>query len=377
MIWKEKCSGCTACEHVCPTVCIKMKEDEEGFLYPSIDKTKCIHCNKCEKVCPIKNMSVENTETKVFVGYNMDDNVRRESSSGGVFSLIAEWILQKNGVVFGAAFDDCFEVHHIVIETRNDLWKLRGSKYVQSRMEDIFPQVKHCLEKKRNVLFSGTACQIAGLQKYLNVESEYLYTIDILCHGVPSPKVWRMYMKEQTKNHKAEIEKIEFRNKENGWKNYSMNILFSNTHRYLVPFYKDKYMRMFLGNIDLRPSCYHCQFKKIPRSSDLTIGDSWGIENVMPHMDDDKGTSVILVHSAKGQYLLNEIKKMLIVQGTNLDQVLAKTVDSRTSVAMHPNRENYLEGIRRGEDFEQLFKYMKKSGFQKLLSYIKYILDRL
>ena len=377
MMNKKECCGCTACLHICPVGCIKMQEDEEGFFYPIIEKENCIHCHKCEKICPIHNTDNINRKTETFVSYSKDEETRKQSSSGGIFSVIAEWILQQGGVVFGAAFDENFEVHHIAIEKKKDLVKLRGSKYVQSRLENVYPETKQYLEIKRKVLFTGTACQIAGLKKYLGKEYENLYTVDILCHGVPSPKIWRMYLEDKKKQYHASITKIEFRNKENGWKNYLVNIQFSDMQRYCVHYYKDKFMRMFLDNIDLRPSCYACRFKDFPRASDMTIGDSWGIENYMPDMDDDKGTSIILIHSSNGERIFREIRNDLMVKEARLDEVLPATADSRRSVEMHPNRKKYLEGVQRGEDFEVLYGYIQKNFRQKVVSFMRYMAIRL
>lgn len=374
---KKDCCGCTACLNVCPVQCITMQEDEEGFLYPVIEKEKCIHCHKCEKVCPVQNTDCLNSKTETFVGYSRDEEIRMQSSSGGIFSVTAEWILQQSGVVFGAAFDENFEVHHIAIETIEDLKKLRGSKYVQSRLENVYPEVKQYLEMKRKVLFTGTACQIAGLKRYLNKEYDNLFAIDVLCHGVPSPKIWRMYLEEKKKQHHTSIEKIEFRNKANGWKNYSMKISFSNVKPYCVHFFEDKFMRMFLDNIDLRPSCYACHFKDFPRESDMTIGDSWGIEKYMPDMDDDKGTSVILVHSSNGEKLFKAIRNSLIVREAKLDEVLPVTADSRKSVEMHPNRRKFWKGVERGECIEILYGYIQKSFIQRAVCFIRYIAIRL
>ena len=374
---KKECCGCTACLHVCPVNCITMQEDEEGFLYPIIEKDKCISCHQCEKVCPIQNTSILNIKTQTFVGYSKDEEIRKQSSSGGIFSALAEWIIQQNGVVFGAAFDENFEVHHIAIETREELSKLRGSKYVQSRLENVYPEVKQYLEMKRIVLFTGTSCQIAGLKKYLNKEYEYLYTVDVLCHGVPSPKIWRMYLEEKKKENNAAIEKVEFRNKENGWKNYLMNIEFCNMQPYCVHYFKDKYIKMFLGNIDLRPSCYECHFKDIPRTSDMTIGDSWGIEKYIPDMDDDRGTSVILVNTLKGEKLLETIRENLILKEAKGDEILPPTADSRRSVEMHPNRKKYWEGVKKGESIELLYGYVQKSFIQKMVSFIRNLLIKL
>lgn len=376
MIDKKECCGCTACVHVCPVDCITMREDEEGFLYPAIDEEKCIHCHKCERVCPIQNIDDLNTETETFVGYSRDEAIRKQSSSGGVFSVVAEWILKESGVVFGAAFDENFEVHHIAAETQEDLEKLRGSKYVQSRLENVYPEARQYLEMNRKVLFSGTACQIAGLKKYLGQEYENLYTIDVLCHGVPSPKIWRMYLEEKKKQHHASVEKFEFRNKENGWKNYSINILFSNKQRYRVHYFEDRFMKMLLGNIDLRLSCYECPFKDFPRISDMTIGDSWGVEKYMQDMDDDKGTSIILVHSSNGKKMFDSIKKNLVVKEGKLDEILPRTAESRRAAEMHPNRKKYLAGLKRGESFDTLYGYVKKNFIQKAVSLVRYIVMR-
>lgn len=374
---KKECCGCTACFHICPINCIVMKEDEEGFLYPNIDKAKCIHCNKCKEVCPNRNIENRNTRTQTFVGYYKDDEVRKQSSSGGIFSAIAEWILQQKGVVFGAAFDENFEVHHIAVETKEELIKLRGSKYVQSRLENTFLEAKEYLEKKRKVLFTGTACQIAGLKNYLSAEYENLYTVDVLCHGAPSPKIWRMYLDDKKEQYQASINKVEFRNKDDGWKNYFINIAFSNMERFYTHYYKDKFTRMFLDNLDLRPSCYSCVYKELPRISDITIGDSWGVENYMPDMDDDKGTSVILVHSSNGEKIFQEIRKNLIVNEVGLDVAVSPTADSRKSVTMHPNRNKYLEGVKRGENFDALYEYVKKSFLQRAVGYVQYFINNL
>ena len=368
----QNCCGCSACLHICPENCITMKEDIEGFLYPMINEGKCIHCHKCERVCPIQHTDKKNTKTETYVGYSRNEIVRKQSSSGGIFSVIAEWILQQEGVVFGAAFDENFEVRHIAVERIEDLEQLRGSKYVESRLDDVFPTVEQYLDQKRKVLFSGTACQIAGLKNYLNKEYEHLYTVDVLCHGVPAPRIWRIYIEEKKKEYQETIERVEFRNKENGWKKYKMNVIFSDSKQYCVPYYEDKYMGMFLGNLDLRSSCYACRFKDFPRMSDMTVGDSWGIERYMPELDDDKGCSVILVHSPKGEVMLESIGEQLIVREAMLDKVLPVRGDSRKSVEMHPNRNKYLEGLKNGEDFETLYGYVRKNIRQKVGSFIRY-----
>lgn len=374
---KKTCCGCTACMHICPVKCIEMREDEEGFLYPLVDKRKCISCHKCENVCPVENLRNDNIDTKTFVGYNKNEEIRSKSSSGGIFSLLAEWILSQDGVIFGAAFDENFEVCHVAAENEEELSKLRGSKYVQSRLDDTYPLVKQYLEGNRKVLFTGTACQIAGLKKFLNKDYENLYTADVLCHGVPSPKIWKMYIENKKKEYNASIEKIDFRSKKSGWKNYSFDMEFSDNQRYTVQFGKDKYMQMFLGNIDLRPSCHDCRFKGIPRMTDITIGDSWGVENYMPDMDDDRGTSIILVHSPKGIKMLDWVRESLNAREASLDKALPITFASRKSVRMHPNRKKFFTGVEKGESMDVLSGYLKKSFIQKGFSLMRYLIDRI
>ena len=376
MINKKDCCGCTACAHICPVKCIEMKEDKEGFLYPAVDNEKCIHCHKCERVCPIGNLINYNNETKAFIGYNKNEEIREKSSSGGIFSLAAEWIIEQNGVVFGAAFDENFEVCHIAAENEEELSKLRGSKYVQSRLGDAYPKVQQYLENNRKVLFTGTGCQIAGLKKYLNKDYENLYTGDVLCHGAPSPKIWKMYLEDKKKQYNEPIQKIEFRNKESGWKNFSVNIEFADNQRYCIKFYEDKFMQMFLCNIDLRPSCHNCRFKGFPRISDMTIGDGWGIENYMPDMDDDRGTSVIVVNSLKGKQMLEAVVGSLNLREASLDKALPEAEVRKQSVEMHPNRKKFFKCVERAKDINTLHGYLKKSFSQRCVSFVKFILRK-
>ena len=367
----KECCGCTACQQICPMQCISMVSDEEGFLYPKIDESICVRCNKCESICPILHPDMPKRKTEAYIGYAINESIRRSSSSGGVFSLAAEYVLRQNGVVFGAAYDEDFSVHHICIESEEELYKLRGSKYVQSRLENTYVEAKKCLKNDQLVLFSGTGCQIAGLKKYLGTKYDNLLTIDILCHGVPSPKVWHLYLEDKEEKYGSRISYIQQRDKKLGWRKYAIKIQFKNGQEYCVPFSNDKFMNMFLSNINLRPSCHNCQFKSFPRVSDITIGDSWGIQNYMPEMDDDKGTSVILVHTEKGRRVLNEIQKKLIIKMAELDKALPLTADSRISVMKHPNRERFWADLQAGKSFNEIYKNTKKNIVQKVFCYIQ------
>ena len=333
-------------------------------------------CDQCKTVCPILTPLLPAGETKTYVGYARNEEIRRQSSSGGIFSLAAQFVLKRGGVVFGAAFDDAFQVRHIGIESEKDLWRLRGSKYVQSSLGNAYPQAKQYLAAGRWVLFSGTACQIAGLGKYLGKAYDRLLTMDVLCHGVPSPKIWKLYLEEQERKHHGKITSIQFRDKRLGWKLYSIRILFADGGEYAVPFPDDVFMNMFLANIDLRPACHDCRFKEFPRVSDMTIGDCWGIENYMQEMDDDKGTSIFMVHTPKGERILEAIREDLAVKEAELDHFLSGGGDLRKSVDMHPNRKKYWAGVYRGESLDVLHGYVRKSFLQKVVGLIRWVLMR-
>ena len=375
---KADCCGCGACAQSCPKGCITMKKDGEGFLYPNVEAARCIECGLCERVCPILNKKTAGSgEVKAYAAYATEDDLRGKSSSGGLFALLAEEILSRGGCVAGAAFDEAFSVRHILVDNVQDLEKLRGSKYVQSRMEDTYLCVKEQLQKGRPVLFTGVGCQVAGLKSYLGKEHENLYTVDILCHGVPSPKVWEQYLREQEQSHGQKPSSISFRDKRSGWRRSSISMKFADSAEYCRWAGEDRYMQVFLRDICLRPSCHSCRFKAVPRLSDLTIGDAWGIEKCMPELDDDRGTSVVLVNSEKGQKLFDRISSRLVSRQGRLDTLLPPDADSRRSVKAHPNRSRFFAGLEQGQSLEQLTALTRKSGYRRLLSWGKRTLKRL
>lgn len=306
----------------CPLQCIDLVTDKEGFLYPQVDVTRCIDCGKCEKVCPELVEAGERKATGIYAGVNPDDEVRRASSSGGIFTLLAESVLAENGVVFGARFDKDWNVVHDYTESKEGLGTFRGSKYVQSRNGETFKQAERFLKAGRKVLFSGTPCQIMGLKRYLRREYDNLLTVDFVCHGVPSPLVWRKYVEETlvrqdekikfrpTLNHLFSdemplIEGISFRDKCLGWKKYSFALTLSkvttagekNTVSLSSIFYDNAYMQAFLANLTLRPSCHACPAKCGRSGSDVTLGDFWGIEKIAPELDDDRGCSLLIINN--------------------------------------------------------------------------------
>lgn len=375
---KANCCGCGACAQSCPKNCISMEPDSEGFLYPKVDETQCVNCGLCEKVCPILlKQKPDSIKVAAYAAYTSNSELREKSSSGGIFSLLAQEILNRGGTVAGAAFAADFSVRHILVETDAELDRLRGSKYVQSRMEDTYVQIRDLLKQGRPVLFTGVACQIAGLKAFLGREYENLYTVDVLCHGVPSPKVWAHYRREQAQIHGTTLEEVSFRDKRKGWRHYSMALNFAEGVEYCRPGAEDTYLRVFLRDLCLRPSCHSCRFKDFPRLSDLTIGDAWGIERHMPDLDDDHGTSVVLVNSEKGMGLWNAVADNAVSRQGELDVLLPKSADSRKSVKPHPNRSRFFAALNRGDSMEQLCKLTRKSPYRRLLSYGKRTVKRL
>lgn len=323
---EEKCTGCHACYSVCPVSCIAMREDEEGFLYPYVESKKCINCGRCGNVCPSLKMTECEREApeSIYAAKNLDNQVRRKSSSGGIFSLVAKYILKNGGVVFGASMSEDYKyVVHIMVESESELGKLRGSKYVQSKIGDCYFKAKQQLMAGRIVLFTGTPCQIAGLRSYLGKNYEKLYTQDVICHGVPSPKIWRNYVNRKEETFKSQVTNISFRYKEHGWNNNSLIFEFLNGTKYIKKQSEDPYMVGYLTNIYLRPSCYQCMYKNYERESDITLADFWGIEKIMPEMDDGIGTSLIMINTEKGKKLFQGIQSEIIYKETTVNPAIS------------------------------------------------------
>jgi len=311
---KRNCCGCSACEQICPRHCIHLVSDKNGFLYPSIDKKKCIDCKLCEKVCPCQNQKESAEPIKTCACKNPNLETRLQSSSGGAFTLIAAHVIGNGGVVFGARFDNQWNVVHDFADSLEGLQLFRGSKYVQSRLSDNFKKCKEFLKQNKQVLFSGTPCQIAGLKNYLGEKYENLITLDTICHAVPSPKIWNKYLDETCSYlsiNKNDINKIDFRNKSTGWEKYSFTIDYiknGNPQQYKNRFVHNPYGKSFLQHLSTRPSCTKCPAKEGRSHSDITLGDFWGIDKIMPEINDDKGIGLLLINSDKGLQLIKQLK---------------------------------------------------------------------
>lgn len=303
IIDKSKCCGCNACVQRCPKQCIVMHEDEEGFLYPQVDVTLCIDCGLCEKVCPVLNQDVEREVIAIFAMQHKDKEVRLKSSSGGIFTLIASYVIEQGGVVFGARWDEKFKLIHDYTETYEGLTPFLGSKYVQSYIGNTYKDVEEFLKKGRKVLFSGVPCQIAALKRFLRKEYENLLTIDVLCHGVSSSSVFKDYL--MYIGRKEKIVSFDFRDKSTGWKGYSVKYAYENGKIKRHSARVDEYMRAYLNHYMLRPSCHVCPAKAGKSGSDITLGDLWGVNQLPLIKDDDTGLSVVIVNTKKGEKNLN------------------------------------------------------------------------
>ena len=352
---KIHCCGCQACLEACPPHCINMVADEEGFFYPVVNQTSCIDCGLCEKICPQLNTpasSAPDEPLACFAAISKDNAARLQSSSGGVFSLLAKSILTQGGVVFGARFDDTFSVFHSYTEAETDLSPFQGSKYVQSDLRGAYTQVRRFLTEKRPVLFTGTPCQIAGLRGFLhNKEDEKLYLVSIICHGVPSPQVWKDYLNWVAQG--VPPTHVSMRNKDNGWTKFRIKIQRNGQDIVNEPAFDNPFMKAFLFNLILRPACYSCQFRG-NHGSDLSLGDFWGVEQVHPEMSDDRGTSLILAYTEKGQHLLSTLD-------LNLKESRYEDALKGNSAIIHPS----WKPVER----ELFWRSYKKRGLRTLNSY--------
>ena len=376
---KKNCCGCSACVQRCPKHCISLSEDSEGFLYPTVDKLTCIDCGLCEKVCPLLNRAEKIHPQAVLAVKNPNEEERMASSSGGVFLPLAGEIIKQGGVVFGAVYDEQWEVHHVYAEKIEDVYPMMGSKYLQSRIENAYRQAEQFLKQGREVLFVGSPCQIAGLRTFLR-KKEYpnLLAVDFLCHGVPSPGVWRRYLVEtysgyeakdksrlqatagknsvllSSLNAKSPIGDIKFRDKvESGWKKFRFvvrqksasradqnTVLSSDIH------YDNPFMRGFLSDIYLRPSCYECKCKNGVNHSDLTIGDYWAARVTDQDFDDDKGVGLVLVNTSKGKIYLDELG--MTVRKSTLEKAHLCNGGFNENTHVHPKRAKFYGLIQNG-----------------------------
>lgn len=358
---KQQCCGCAACSDICPKKCITMGCDAEGYPYPVIDRTKCIDCGVCEKTCPELNVFEGTLPMEVMAAKSHNEQIRSVSSSGGLFSLLAESIISDGGVVFGAKFDDHWTAVHSAAQDIAGLAPLKSSKYIQSLTAGTFAEVRRFLNEGRKVMYCGTPCQVAGLRLFLKKENPNLLLVDFVCHGVPSPKVWQSYLESIAT--REQIKGISFRSKSNGWKSYCMKLTLpaeasascssgpcageERIQTIEEPYYNNCFMNSFLSNVNLRPSCYACPAKGKHSAADITLGDFWGIDKIQPDFDDDKGTSLIIPRSERGREAM---------AGIIFDSINIPTAEA---IRYNPS---LMESVNKPAYRDYFFKKFKKTG---------------
>lgn len=359
---KQKCCGCSACAQRCPKGCISMQQDAEGFFYPKVDTSVCIDCHLCERVCPVINQSVERKPLRTFAAKSLIDDVRIQSSSGGLFTLLAEHTIEQGGIVLGVRWDEEWNVRHDYTETKEELVKFRSSKYVQSIIGDSYLKAEKFLKEGREVMFSGTPCQIAGLKHFLRKEYDNLLTVEVICHSVPSADVWQQYLSEKLQSlkwDKSYIRHISFRDKRTGWKGYSFTIENKKSEVYTELASKNSFMRGFLADLYTRPSCRACPAKQLRSGSDITLGDFWGIETLMPKIDDNRGVSAVLANTEKGCKALNDLQMQMYP--LSYEELIKRNPALIRSVAEPKNRVEFFKDNR--HTFEEKIKFLIKTKY--------------
>lgn len=379
---KENCCGCGACENICPKNAIQMEPDQTGFLYPVINNELCIECGACKKVCNYQNKHELHEPRRIFAAVNQDEKQRMCSASGGVFSAIASKILKEGGVVFGAAlsFDNGYaNPHHIGIESMEELPKLQGSKYVQSKIGDTYKRAKKYLAEGRTVLFSGTPCQIDGLYGFLKRDYDHLITIDVICHGVPNERIFNAYLQEEKKKRKADlITGYVFRDKRKGWGMYGrIDSIQKNglTKSECVPARVTSYNTFFLDGDIYRKNCYTCKYAKRSRPSDLTIGDYWGIEAEHPELvkkyGAQNGISCVLVNSEKGISLCEGLKDKIEFHDSTFEKVSYRNRQLVESSQQSNNRE-LIMNLYMAKGYESVEEWFKEKYKYKIMMHAVY-----
>ena len=372
----QNCSSCGACASVCSRSAISMQLDGEGFYRPLIDTDKCVQCGACEKACPwtnaVENSNISAESPKTVAAFAKNESVRLESSSGGIFTVLAEKVIDDGGVVVGVAQLTPTKFGHIVVDNKADLGKLRGSKYVQADAGMIYREVRSLLKSGKKVLFSGTPCQVAALYAVLgkNVYSD-LTTVDIVCHGTPSVKVFEKYVAEIERKNSAKVLSSRFRDKRVGWRLFSMtsslNTISGDCFQVSKTLREDKFMRVFLQNICLNLSCEDCKYGKLPRVADITLGDYWNIAGVHPEMDDNKGTSVVLLNTNRGKDIFDSVADCVVQCESKLECAIAGNPCIVRSSKLHPKRDEFFANLDKYTLDELIKKYCPYPSFMKLL----------
>lgn len=351
---------------ICPKDCMRMEEDAEGFLYPVIDEEKCIHCGLCERVCSVINRRERTYTEHVYAASSTDEALLKKSSSGGMFGALANYVLKQGGVVFGCSFDEKMELRHVNAQTMEECNAFHGSKYVQSNTRNTFQECKEYLQEGRYVLYVGTPCQIAGLKSYLRKEYDNLLAVELLCHGVPSPGLFRQYLKELEAEKGKKISNVAFRFQDQGWKTYRLKLDYTDGETEVMSGKESAYMAAFFNNLTLRPSCYNCRFRLDYSSGDILIGDFWGIGKYYTEFNEELGVSVLMTLNNKGEKVFAEIKNSMQYVESDLDKVIPANGCVKLSVFPNRNRKKIMEAYGKKEISPLMFKYAPNYGGRSL-----------
>lgn len=326
---KEACCGCDACADICPTGAIRMVSDDEGFRYPQVDKEKCINCKRCMQICPVKNAVQGNSEIRCFGVQTKDNALRYASSSGGMFPILAEYIFQRQGVVYGAAFNEDMEVVHKEAWNPEELEALKKTKYVQSNLAGIYRSVQERLKEDRWVLFCGTPCQAHALRLFLKRPYPKLIVAALVCYGAPSPGIWTSYVKYTEQTSGGKMTQFYFRDKRNRDNGHTCAYVTGGRER-AYSLYRDVYCKMYFANCTIRPSCHVCKYCTVDRDNDFTIGDFWGIEKVRPDMEDGMGTSMVILHTEQAAHVWEQVREDLNWFACKIEDVLQPRLKNPT-----------------------------------------------
>lgn len=363
---KDKCTGCQACMNICPVGAIAFREDRKGFLYPDVSE-KCVGCNACKKVCPRNTgILINQSEPVVYAAFTKNKVTRKNSSSGGIFMELAKSVLEQKGIVVASRLsDDCKAVFFDSCETVDELKKFQGSKYVQSQPGLIFRQVKEKLTAGRKVLFVGVPCQVDGLKKYLNKKYDNLLTVDIICHGAPSPKLWRDYCSHLENVYGAKVVDVSYRYKKPNWTRFSLKADFDNGKSYVKSKFDDPYLISFLKEISMRESCHSCEYTSTHRTGDITLADFWGYHSYDFKMrNTERGISLVLINTKKGEESFDNIKREIEFQKRTIKEAIGGNRSLKEPWKKNPMSEDFWNEYTMGGGLEKAFdEYCKPYHF--------------
>lgn len=379
---KKDCCGCESCKNICPKNCIEIIQDEEGFTYPAVDEEQCVKCGLCVKKCPAINYQRrDKSQCRGFVSYNKDSEVLENSSSGGVFWELVKYVIAQNGKVYGAENYDGRNVCTSGADTLEECKKYRKSKYIQSEMRQSYIHAKEDLDSGRLVLFSGTPCHIAGLYTFLGRDYDNLYSVDVVCHGVPSKKVYNMYLDAIEQKYKSEVKEYCWRDKREGWRPNHLSIKLENGEELYMTSKENPCQKGFLDNLYLRKSCYECKYNGIPRVADISLADAWGYKGNLADKHKNRGLSYVILSSEKGGKIFDCIKEFLIYEEVEIEKI----VSGSRHVSLPPEksrvRERFFEDLNtNGRSFQYIQKkyiFYERQKKYKMKSYVKRVINKI